>query len=334
MKNFNVAVVGATGFVGRQMIKILEEREFPVKKIFLFASENSAGELIKFKDIPCEVQTLNKNSFQNIDFALFSAGTAVSKEYAPLAVKNESIVIDNSNAFRMDPNVPLIVPEVNPEDLDKHQGIIANPNCSTIQLVVALKPIKDEVDIKRIIVSTYQSVSGTGKKAEDELSEQSQQVLAHKKISRDVYPHQIGFNIIPHIDDFESNGYTKEEMKMVHETKKIFKDNNLNITATAARVPVFIGHSESVYIETKKFVTIHKIRDIYLKTQGIKLVDDIMHNKYPMAIMSETYDDVMIGRIRKDLAEPNGINMWIVANNLRKGAALNAVQIAEILKNR
>ena len=331
MSKFNVAVVGATGAVGREMIKILGERNFPINDLILLASERSVGESVHFMKKELKVQELNLDSFNNIDIALFSAGSDVSKKYAPIAVKNGTIVIDNSSAFRMDSHVPLIVTEVNPGDVKKHNGIIANPNCSTIQMVVALKPILDEVGINRIIVSTYQSVSGTGKDAIDELAEQSSQILNNKKPTRKVYPHQIAFNILPHIDVFENNGYTKEEMKLIHETKKIFGDNKIKITATAARVPVFYGHSESIYLETKKYIPIKKLKDIYLKTKGIKLVDDIINSKYPLAIMSEIYDDVMIGRLRKDLTEPNGINMWIVANNLRKGAALNAVQIAELL---
>ena len=330
MRKFNVAVVGATGAVGREMVKILGERKFPIKDITLLASERSAGESVRFKKKELEVLELNTNSFKDIDIALFSAGSSVSKKFAPIAAKKGTIVIDNSSAFRMDSHVPLIVPEVNSNDLKKHNGIIANPNCSTIQMVVALKPIFDEVGIKRIIVSTYQSVSGTGKDAIDELKEQSSQVLNNKKPTRKVYPHQIAFNILPHIDVFENNGYTKEEMKLIHETKKIFGNSKIKITATAARVPVFYGHSESIYIETEKHITIKKLKNIYLKTKGIKLVDDINNSKYPLAIMSEIYDDVMVGRLRKDLTEPNGINMWIVANNLRKGAALNAVQIAEL----
>jgi len=331
LSKFNVAVVGATGAVGREMVKILGERKFLVKDLVLLASVKSTGETIFFKKKKLEVQELNNNSFKNIDIALFSAGSLVSKKFVPIAVKNGTIVIDNSSAFRMDSDVPLVVPEVNPGDIKKHNGIIANPNCSTIQMVAALKPILDEAGISRIIVSTYQSVSGTGKDAIDELKEQSFQILNNKKPTREIYPHQIAFNILPHIDVFENNGYTKEEMKLIHETKKIFDNNKIKITATAARVPVFYGHSESVYIETEEHISIKKLKNIYLKTKGIKLVDDIDNNKYPLAIMSEIYDDVMIGRLRKDLTEPNGINMWIVANNLRKGAALNAVQIAELL---
>jgi len=331
VSEFNVAVVGATGAVGREMVKILEEREFPIKDLVLLASERSVGETISFKKKEFKVQELNTNSFEDIDIALFSAGSAVSMKFAPIAAKNGTIVIDNSSAFRMDSHVPLVVPEVNPGDVKKHNGIIANPNCSTIQMVVALKPVLDEVGINRIIVSTYQAVSGTGKAAIDELEEQSSQILNKKKLIRKVYPHQIAFNILPHIDKFENNGYTKEEMKLIHETKKILGNNKIKITATAVRVPVFYGHSESIYLETQKRILIKKLKDIYIKTKGIKLVDDIANDKYPLAIMSETYDDVMIGRLRKDLSEPNGINMWIVANNLRKGAALNAVQIAELL---
>ncbi len=331
MSKFNVAVVGATGAVGREIVKILEERKFPVKDLVLLASGRSSDKTISFRKKELKVLELNSNSFNNIDIALFSAGSAVSKKYTPIAIKNNAIVIDNSSAFRMDSHVPLIVPEVNHNDLKKHNGIIANPNCSTIQMVVALKPILDEVGIDRIIVSTYQSVSGTGKDAIDELTKQSFQILNNKKPTHKVFPHQIAFNILPHIDLFDNNGYTKEEMKLIHETKKIFGNSKIKITATAARVPVFYGHSESVYIETKKHISIKRLKNIYLKTKGIKLIDDINNSNYPLAIMSEIYDDVMIGRIRKDLTEPNGINMWIVANNLRKGAALNAVQIAELL---
>ena len=331
MSEFNVAVVGATGVVGREMVKILEEREFPLKNLTLLASERSAGEIINYRENKLEVQELTKDSFNTIDIALFSAGSVVSKKYAPIAVKSGAIVIDNSSAFRMDKSVPLIVPEVNPSDLTRHNGIIANPNCSTIQMVIALKPILDIAGINRIIVSTYQSVSGTGKDAITELTEQSLTVLNNKKPKSKVYPHQIAFNVLPQIDEFEGNGFTKEEMKLIHETKKIFNNKRIRITATTARVPVFYGHSESVYLVTDKKITIKKLKGIYIKTKGIRLVDDIANNKYPLAIMSETYDEVMVGRLRKDLTEPNGINMWIVANNLRKGAALNAVQIAELL---
>jgi len=333
LKDFNVAVVGATGVVGQEVVKVLEELNFPVKELRLLASERSAGRKLKFKDSDLEVEILDNGSFSNIDLAFFSAGGSISKKYAPIAVKAGAIVIDKSSAFRMDNHVPLIIPDVNPDDILKHNGIISNPNCSTIQLVVALKPIYDLVGISRIIISTYQAVSGSGKDAVIELDNQTKQLISKKIPARLVYPHQIAFNLIPHIDEFDSNAYTYEEMKLIHETKKIMGDEHLKITATAVRVPVFTGHSESVYIETKKHLNIKELKQLYLKTPGIKLVDDMANNKYPMPIMSETYDDVMIGRIRKDLAEPNGINMWIVANNLRKGAALNSVQIAQLLIN-
>ena len=333
MKDFNVAVVGATGVVGQEVVKVLEELNFPVKELRLLASERSAGRKLKFKDSDLEVEILDNDSFSNIDLVFFSAGGSISKKYAPIAVKAGAIVIDKSSAFRMDNHVPLIIPDVNPDDILKHNGIISNPNCSTIQLVVALKPIYDLVGISRIIISTYQAVSGSGKDAVIELDNQTKQLISKKIPARLVYPHQIAFNLIPHIDEFDSNAYTYEEMKLIHETKKIMGDEHLKITATAVRVPVFTGHSESVYIETKKHLNIKKLKQLYIKAPGIKLVDDMANNKYPMPIMSETYDDVMIGRIRKDLAEPNGINMWIVANNLRKGAALNSVQIAQLLIN-
>ncbi|MFC1898586.1 aspartate-semialdehyde dehydrogenase [Candidatus Cloacimonadota bacterium] len=331
MKTYNVAIVGATGVVGQEVLKVIEERNFPFKELRLLASEHSAGKKLKCCKREIEVEELTRKSFKDIDLAFFSAGGKVSKKFAPIAVKAGAIVIDKSSVFRMDNHVPLIVPEVNPEDVFKHQGIISNPNCSTIQLVVALKPIYDLVGINRLIVSTYQAVSGSGKAAVWELEDQTKQILNNKKIMRKVYPHQIALNLLPHIDEFENNDYTFEEMKLIHETKKILGDDNLKITATAVRVPVKTGHSESVYLETNNYLEIKKLKQIYLDTPGIKLVDDVSNYKYPMPIMSEVYDDVMVGRLRKDLAVKNGINMWIVANNLRKGAALNSVQIAELL---
>lgn len=333
MKKLRVAIVGATGAVGREMVKVLEEYDIAIDDLRLLASENSEGETIRYQSRTFKVDTLSADSFENLDYVLFSAGKKISAKYASIAVKYGAIVIDNSSAFRMNSHVPLIVPEVNNKDISKHNGIIANPNCSTIQLVVALKPVYDLVGIERIIVSTYQSVSGSGKEAIEELQNQTQARLNNKKIQRNVFAHQIAFNIIPHIDTFEDNGYSKEEMKLYHETKKILHDDELKITTTAARVPVFFGHSESVYIETKKQLNISELKNLYLKTEGIKLVDDIQNKKYPLPIMSETYDEVMIGRIRKDLSEKNGINFWVVANNLRKGAALNAVQILQSLIN-
>jgi len=330
-RKYRIAVLGAAGAVGTEMIKVLAERDFPVKSLTLLATERSAGKSVRFNAERVTIKKASRKSFQNIDIALFSAGSKASKIYAPIAIRDGAVVIDNSSAFRMDAHVPLVVPEVNPDELAKHKGIIANPNCSTIQLVVALKPIYDLCGISRIIVSTYQAVSGTGTDAIRELRAQSRAVVNHKKLKRRVYPHQIAFNILPQIAQFEETGYSTEEMKLVHETSKILNDQHLAITATTARVPVFIGHCESVYIETRRKISINRLRTILHNSPGIKLVDDIRNNKYPLPIMSEMYDEVMVGRIRRDLAAEKGINMWIVANNLRKGAALNAVQIAEKL---
>lgn len=331
MEKMNLAIVGATGVVGRETIKILEERNFPIKNLKLLASKQSIGKKIKFKQEEICIQEINNNSFKGIDLVFFSAGGEISQKYIPKAVKEGAVVIDKSSVFRLDNHVPLIVPEVNPSAVFKHNGIIANPNCSTIQLVAALKPIYDLAGINRLIISTYQAVSGSGKKAVAELNEQTKQFMNKEKILRQFYPHQIAFNVLPHIDVFENNDFTKEEMKLIHETKKILADDSIKITATAARVPVFIGHAESVYLETKKKLDVVKLKQIYLKTNGIKLVDDVSNAKYPLPIISEVYDEVLVGRIRKDVAVENGINLWIVANNLRKGAALNAVQIAELL---
>lgn len=331
MKRYSVAVLGATGVVGREMVKILEERNFPVQNLKLLATEKSTGVFINFQGEQIKVEKVTPQSFENVDIALFSAGKEASIKFAPVAVKNNAVVIDNSSAFRMKNNVPLIIPEVNPRGIKKHNGIIANPNCSTIQLVIALKPIYDFAGIKRIIVSTYQSVSGTGKQAINELREQSQAFLNKDKIVKKVYPHQIAFNILPHIDIFLDNGYTKEEIKMINETRKILSDNSLKITAFAARVPVFYGHAESVYIETDEYISIPRIKQLLTDFPGVKVIDDPSRFLYPLPIMSENEDDILVGRIRKDLAEENGINMWIIGNNVRKGAALNAVQIAELL---
>ncbi len=331
LKKYSVAVLGATGVVGREMVKILEERNFPVQNLKLLATEKSTGVFINFQGKQIKVEKITPQSFENVDIALFSAGKEASIKFAPAAVKNNAVVIDNSSAFRMKNNVPLIIPEVNPGEIKKHNGIIANPNCSTIQLVIALKPIYDFAGIKRIIVSTYQSVSGTGKQAINELREQSQAFLNKDKIVKKVYPHQIAFNILPHIDVFLDNGYTKEEIKMINETRKILSDNSLKITAFAARVPVFYGHAESVYIETDEYISIPGIKQLLTDFPGVKVIDDPSRFLYPLPIMSENEDDILVGRIRKDLAEENGINMWIIGNNVRKGAALNAVQIAELL---
>jgi len=330
-KKCNVAVVGATGAVGNEMIRVLEERKFPVDRITLLASERSEGVKLFFNGSEEGVRTLQRDSFKGIDIALFSAGASRSLEFAPLAVESGAVVVDNSSAFRMDPKVPLVVPEVNSGDIPRHRGIIANPNCSTIQMVMALKPIHDRAKIRRIVVSTYQAVSGAGKKAIEELREQSQALLNHERPQCRVYPHPIAFNILPHIDTFEENGYTREEMKMVNETRKILGDDSLAVTATAARVPVFFGHSESVAVETREKITVEEARVLLSGFPGVTLMDDPERDVYPLAAMAAGKDDVFVGRIREDLSLENGLQLWIVSDNIRKGAALNAVQIAEKL---
>ncbi len=331
--SWNVAVVGATGAVGNEMIKTLEERSFPVGKLKLLASERSAGTLLKYKGDSIPVEVLNEDSFMGIQIGLFSAGGSVSERFAPIAAQCGCVVIDNTSAFRMVPEIPLVVPEVNRESIGlyKNKGIIANPNCSTIQMVVALKPIHDKVRIKRIVVSTYQAVSGTGKRAIQELTEQSNNILNGREVKVKVYPHQIAFNCLPHIDVFLENGYSKEEMKMVKETKKIFSDDSIGVTATTVRVPVFYGHSESVNIETEKKILPAEVRELLKNAPGVTVIDDPKSSQYPQAIMAAGKDNTFVGRIREDESIANGINMWIVADNLRKGAALNAVQIAEVL---
>lgn len=333
MKAFHVAVVGATGAVGNEMIKILEERNFPVEKLKLLASERSLGKSLEYKGESLPVEVLKEDSFTGVQIGLFSAGGSISEKFAPLAAQAGCVVVDNTSAFRMVPDIPLVVPEVNPEAiaLYKNRGIIANPNCSTIQMVVALKPIHDAVRIKRIVVSTYQAVSGTGKKAIEELSEQTRALLSFQDPVVKVYPHQIAFNCLPQIDVFVDNGYTKEEMKMINETRKIMNDPSIAVTATTVRVPVFYAHSESVNIETEKKITPQEVRDLLAKAPGVIVVDDPQQRLYPMAIHAAGKDETFVGRIREDESIPNGINMWIVSDNLRKGAALNAVQIAEIL---
>ncbi len=330
---FNVAVVGATGAVGHEMLRVLEERKFPVGEIRLLASERSEGSFLEFDNDEFMVHKLTKDSFNGIDIALFSAGGDRSKEFCPAAAAAGAVCIDNSSAWRMDPAVPLVVPEVNPQDiaLYKNKGIIANPNCSTIQMVVALKPLHDVARIKRIVVSTYQAVSGTGQKAIDELRIQVGELLNGRPAESKVYPHQIAFNCLPHIDSFLDNGYTKEEMKMVNETRKIMGDNSIRVTATTVRVPVFYGHSESVNIETEKKLTPDQARELLSLAPGILVVDDASQELYPLAIDAAGQDLTYVGRIREDESIDNGLNLWVVADNLRKGAATNAVQIAELL---
>lgn len=332
-EKYNVAVVGATGAVGNEMIEVLEEHNFPVAELRLLASERSAGEKLKFKDKSYTVQVLDDNSFKGIDIALFSAGGSVSERFAPIAWKAGAVVVDNTSAFRMAPDVPLVVPEVNPEDIAQYtkKGIIANPNCSTIQMMVALKPIQDAVGIKRIVVSTYQATSGAGKRAMDELAKQSVDLFNSREIEKKKFPHQIAFNCLPHIDVFLDNGYTKEEMKMVNETKKIMHDDFISVTSTCVRVPVFGGHSESINIETKKKLSAGEARQLLEKAPGVKVVDNPSKNEYPLAIDCVGKDDVFVGRIREDESIPNGLNLWVVSDNIRKGAATNAVQIAKVL---
>ncbi len=330
-EKYVVVVVGATGAVGNEMITTLEERDFPVKSLRLFASERSEGKILKFRNRDIPVETLQENSFEGIDIALFSAGADRSKIWAPVAVRSGCVVIDNSSQWRMDPGVPLVVPEVNPNDLEWHKGIIANPNCSTIQMVVVLKPIHDVAKIKRVVVTTFQSVSGTGQKAMDELLQQTKDLLNFREVTCNVYPYQIAFNVLPHIDKFLENDYTKEEMKMVNETRKILGDDSIRITATTVRVPVFKGHSESVNIETEKKLTANEVRAILSNAPGIVVFDAPHKNIYPLPINVAGKDETYVGRIREDESIEKGINLWIVADNLRKGAALNAVQIAEKL---
>lgn len=333
-KDYIVAIAGATGAVGKELISILEERSFPVRHLIPLASERSVGEIINFNGKDYPVGLLADENFENVDIALFSPGASVSEIYAPKAAKAGCVVVDNTSFFRMDPEVPLVVPEVNAEAVAdyKKKNIIANPNCSTIQMVVALKPIHDKYGIKRIVVSTYQAVSGSGREAMDELSGQVRDLFSMKAVTIKKYPHQIAFNCLPQIDDFTDNGYTKEEMKMVNETHKIFGTDKIKVSPTCVRVSVFNSHSESINIETEKpFKDIAEVRALLEKAPGIKVVDDPGKSKYPMPLEASEEDEVFVGRIRRDDTLDNGINMWVVSDNLRKGAALNTVQIAEVL---
>jgi aspartate-semialdehyde dehydrogenase len=332
-ERYNVAVVGATGAVGTEMIRVLEERNFPVDKLRLLASERSLGTTLEFHGKEIGTEVLDANSFKGIDIALFSAGGSISERFAPIAAQAGAVVIDNTSAFRMHPEVPLVVPEVNPLAIKDYvkRGIIANPNCSTIQMVVALKPIHDRARVIRVVVSTYQATSGAGKRAMEELAEQTKALFTGGEVVKKKFPHRIAFNVLPHIDVFLDNGYTKEEVKMSNETKKIMGDDSIAVTATCVRVPVFGGHSESVNIETEKKLSAREARALLEKAPGVTVVDEVAHNKYPLAIDSIGKDDVFVGRIRDDETIENGLNMWIVADNIRKGAATNAVQIAEIL---
>lgn len=332
-EKYNVAVVGATGAVGEQMREVLEERDFPVGELRLLASERSAGQLLPFRDKQFRVDVLNEDSFNDIDIGLFSAGGSVSDKFAPIAVAAGGVVIDNTARFRMEPDVPLVVPEVNAKEIAncKNRGVIANPNCSTIQMVVALKPIHDAARIKRVVVSTYQSVSGAGRRAMEELSQQVSALYNGKELAMEKFPHQIAFNCIPHIDVFVDGGYTKEEMKMINETRKILGEPSMRVTATTVRVPVFCSHSESINVETEKKLTAADVKAILREAPGVIVADEPEDNVYPMPIDAVGKDATYVGRIREDGSVANGINLWVVADNLRKGAALNAVQIAEIL---
>lgn len=334
IKFYNVAVVGATGAVGEAMLSILEERKFPIGEIHALASSKSVGKRIPFNGGSLKVEDLASFDFSRTQIALFSAGGSVSAEYAPKAAAAGCIVVDNTSHFRYEDDIPLVVPEVNPEKIVdyKNRGIIANPNCSTIQMVVALKPIYDAVGIKRINVCTYQAVSGTGKKGIEEVVKQTTRLLNGQPIETNVYPKQIAFNVLPQIDVFMDNGYTKEEMKMVWETQKILGDQSIKINPTAVRVPVFYGHSEAVHIETKDKINANAVRELLAKAPGVTVLDERKDGGYPTAVTeSSGHDDVFVGRIREDISSPKGIDLWVVGDNVRKGAALNSVQIAEIL---
>lgn len=335
---YNVAVVGATGAVGQKIIETLEKRNFPVGVLKLLASARSAGQQITFQGQTYTVEEARPEAFEGIDFALFSAGGSISEKLAPAAVERGAVVIDNTSAFRMVPEVPLVVPEVNPHMISQHQGIIANPNCSTIQMMVALKPIFDVYGIERIIVSTYQAVSGAGQNAINDLLDQTKAILNGETPEPKVLPvgslpkkHQQAFNVIPQIDAFTDNGFTKEEMKMVNETRKILGDPEIQVTPTTVRVPVLYGHSESVYIETKKSFDLEEVVQLLEGAPGIQVVDNPQAQEYPMATTAEGSYDTFVGRIRRDLFHPRGLNMWIVSDNVLKGAAWNAVQIAEYM---
>jgi len=332
----NVAVVGVTGAVGTEMLRVLEKRDFPVDELRPLASSRSAGKNITFRGKEVQVQELTADSFEGINIGLFSAGGSISREFVPYAIEKNCVVVDNTSAFRMDEGVPLVVPEVNADRISEHNGIIANPNCSTIQLVLILKPIHNAVKIKRVVVSTYQAVSGAGYNALVELKKETEHILSGKseEFNRSIFPHQIAFNVLPQLpqsDAFLPNGYTDEETKMINETKKILEDSSFRITTTTVRVPVFRGHSESVNIETRAPLSADQARDLLSKAEGVVVIDDPSKQLYPLATDATGKDETFVGRIREDDSVENGLNMWVVSDNLLKGAALNAVQIAEKL---
>ena len=333
-KKYDVAVVGATGAVGEEMLKVLKQRHFPVGRVYAVASARSAGEFVDFGDEELQVQDLATFDFSKTQIGLFSPGSEVSRVYAPKAAAAGCVVIDNTAEFRYQPDIPLVVPEVNPQAIGQYvnKGIIANPNCSTIQMLVALKPLHDAAGVERINVATYQSVSGTGKPAIEELARQSAQALNGQEMERSVYPKQIAFNCLPHIDVFLENGYTKEEMKMVWETRKIMGDETIQVNATAVRVPVFYGHSEAVHIETRRKIGVDEARRLLAAAPGVTLMDERNDGGYPTAATEAAHHDaVFVGRVREDISHPRGRNLWVVSDNIRKGAALNSVQIAEFL---
>jgi len=334
MSGYRVAILGATGMVGREFIKILQQRDFPVSDLALLASDRSAGKSVAYGAKQIVVQETTPDSFNGVDIVLASAGAEISREFSPYAAKAGAVVVDNSRAFRMEPDVPLVVPEVNMGDAKGHHGIIANPNCSTIQMVVALYPIHKINPIRRVIVDTYQAVSGTGSNAVDELNDQSRVVLDGGKAKPKVYPHQIAFNCLPHIEPFMENGYSQEELKMLYETRKIMHAPEILVSATTVRVPVAIGHSEAIHIELSEPMTAAEAREILSRAPGVIVQDDPGNNVYPLAAEAVGRDETFVGRIRKDISHPNGLAMWVVSDNIRKGAALNAVQIAEeLIKN-
>ncbi|BBJ23354.1 aspartate-semialdehyde dehydrogenase [Candidatus Nitrotoga sp. AM1P] len=332
-KKYDVAILGATGAVGEAMLSILEQRNFPVGKLFPLASSRSAGSIVTFRNQEITVQDVEGFDFSQVQIGLFSAGSSVSEKYAPIATAAGCVVIDNTAQFRYEDDIPLVVPEVNPHAIAqyKNRGIIANPNCSTIQMLVALKPIHDAVGIERINVATYQAVSGTGKEAIEELAEQTRALFNHQEVKTEIYSKRIAFNVLPHIDVFMDNGYTKEEMKMVWETRKIMENDTIMVNATAVRVPVFYGHSEAVHIETHKKITANEACALLEKAPGVQVMDRRESGGYPTAIEAAGQDATLVGRIREDISHPRGLNLWVVSDNVRKGAALNSVQIAEIL---
>ena len=336
-KRFNVAVLGATGAVGETIVSILEQRDFPVDELYLLASSRSAGAKVEFKGRYITVQDVAEFDFSKAHIGLFSAGGSVSAKYAPIAAEAGCVVVDNTSHFRYDDDIPLVVPEVNPHAVAgyKSRNIIANPNCSTIQMLVALKPIYDAVGIERINVCTYQAVSGTGKEAIEELAAQTAALLNAKEVKTEVYPKQIAFNALPHIDVFQENGYTKEEMKMVWETKKIFEDDRIEVNPTAVRIPVFFGHSEAVHVETRQKITAEGARKLLESADGVVVMDERAPGGYPTAVTEGAgHDPVFVGRIREDISHPRGLDLWVVADNVRKGAALNSIQVAEILADK